>query len=374
MAHELTIRENGSVEMAYAGETPWHGLGNVLESGAAIEDWLTAAGMDWNILRARVRYAVSKDGANDPGSYKAFDGKCVLLRSDSKDGLGIVSDDYKPVQPREVLEFFRDLVGAAGMELETAGTLFGGRRFWAMARVTGEHPVKDAADKVKANLLLATACDGSMATEGLWLATRVVCNNTLQFGRGEKNAIRVKVRHSTKFNAAEVKADLGIEQAQNAFERALVDMRELASKPVSPNGVIAMTATLLHPEFADYDADKKDKVLRSKPVMEIGRLAINNTAIGSGMDGTDGTAWQFVNAVTQYVDHSARAQTIDNRLNSAWFGKGSELKERAFAMAQSYLPSMDELIASTNEAMAETIAAQSTGSALLDSVLESTIL
>ena len=123
MAHELSSRANGFVEMAYVGQTPWHGLGQSLTEGASIEEWKKQAGMDWSINQAKVQFQSAK------GALSAFDGNQVLFRSDTKQPLSIVSDDYKIVQPGEVLEFFKDLVGNAGMVLETAGVLFGGRRF-----------------------------------------------------------------------------------------------------------------------------------------------------------------------------------------------------------------------------------------------------
>jgi phage/plasmid-like protein (TIGR03299 family) len=368
MAHELTQREDGTVEMAYAGETPWHGLGNELEHGAPIEAWIAAAGMDWSILRARVRYAISKADSDSPTSYRSFDGRCVLLRSDSKDPLGLVSDEYRPVQPREVLEFFRDLTGAAGFTLETAGTLFGGRRMWALASIGVDASILDPRDKMKAHLLLSTACDGSMATEGRYCTTRVVCNNTLTFAR-EEGAPKVKVNHKTRFDASSVKAELGIEAAYSTFDRTIADMRKLAATPVKPAGMVALTATLLHPDFAGLDAEKRDKVLRSKQVETIGRLAIDGAAMGSEFNGARGTAWGWLNSVTEYVDHAARAQSVDNRLNSAWFGKGNELKERAYLMALDYTPSLDDVIASTNA-----IFDKPKPLALLDAVLEETIL
>ena len=45
--------------------------------------------------------------------------------------------------------------------------------------------------------------------------------------------------------------------------------------------------------------------------------------------GTRGTAWGLVNAVTEYVDHHRRARSSDYRLDSAWFGQGATLKQRA---------------------------------------------
>ena len=45
----------------------------------------------------------------------------------------VVSQRYQVVQPREILEFYRDLTEMSGFELETAGVLKGGRKFWALA-------------------------------------------------------------------------------------------------------------------------------------------------------------------------------------------------------------------------------------------------
>ncbi len=36
MAHELTIRTDGFAEIAFVGETPWHGLGQEINPDATI--------------------------------------------------------------------------------------------------------------------------------------------------------------------------------------------------------------------------------------------------------------------------------------------------------------------------------------------------
>jgi hypothetical protein len=66
-------------------------------------------------------------------------------------------------------------------------------------------------------------------------------------------------------------------------------------------------------------------------------MACDETTKHRGMDGTRGTVYGWLNAVTEYVDHNAVAKGEDkasNRLNSAWFGHGLATKERAFAMAE----------------------------------------
>lgn len=373
MAHELTIRANGKVEMAFAGEVPWHGLGTQLERGATIEQWIESAGMNWKVLRAYVRFAVAR-GA-DPSAFRTATDRVVLFRDDigdSSDYLGIVSDSYNVVQPREVIEFFRDLVGAAGMELETAGTLFGGKKLWAMATLNEGATIADKRDTVKCNLLLSTSLDGSMATEAAWIATRVVCNNTLRLSQSEGDAIRVKVNHRSTFNAAKVKAELGIEQAESAFERTIRQMRELAEKRMRESDIVTQTARLFYPDYDSMPDDEKAKVWRKKPVETVAAWTLNNETIGSEYDGTDRTAWQWLNSATQYIDHSAGKAntTADNRINSAWFGKGSAQKERAFAMALDYVPSLDDIIESTNAMFRNKAPADS----LLDSVIDNTII
>lgn len=63
-----------------------------------------------------------------------------MYRSDNNTALSVVSNRYQVVQPMDVLEFYRDLTEQAGFELETAGVLKGGRKFWALAR-TGKSTV-----------------------------------------------------------------------------------------------------------------------------------------------------------------------------------------------------------------------------------------
>jgi len=120
--------------MAYAGEKPWHGLGNKLAPQQPIEVWRQQAGMDWKIEESEVRYIT---GNNNLGVINAFPEQKVLYRSDTRAPLAVVSKRFKVVQPGEILEFYRDLTSHSGFELETAGVLREGRKFWALAR-TGQ--------------------------------------------------------------------------------------------------------------------------------------------------------------------------------------------------------------------------------------------
>ncbi|MNH46003.1 hypothetical protein D3C79_1086230 [compost metagenome] len=54
---------------------------------------------------------------------------------------------------------------------------------------------------------------------------------------------------------------------------------------------------------------------------------------GSHLDSARGTAWGLLNAVTEYVDHERRARSTEYRLDSAWFGQGAQIKQRALDRA-----------------------------------------
>jgi len=213
-------------QMAYVGQTPWHQLGNQLPAKQPIEIWAQKAGMDWEIRDTPVRYMTEQAGAL--GSIMSFPEQKVLFRSDTKAPLSVVSGRYQVVQPREVLEFYRDLTEISGFELETAGVLKEGKKFWALAK-TGKETVLKGNDVVKGYLLLATSCDGTLATTATPTTIRVVCNNTLQIAlNGASSAI--KVPHSTNFDPQAVKKQLGIAVSQ--WDAFMYRMKTLSERKV----------------------------------------------------------------------------------------------------------------------------------------------
>jgi len=137
--------------MAYVGDTPWHKLGNQIPAKQSIEVWAQEAGLAWNILETPVRYMTEQAGSL--GAIMSFDDQKVLYRSDTKAALSVVSGRYQVVQPKTVLEFYRDLTEISGFEMETVGSLRGGKKFWALAK-TGKETVLKGSDSVKGYILL----------------------------------------------------------------------------------------------------------------------------------------------------------------------------------------------------------------------------
>lgn len=336
MSHELTTRQDGFVEMAYAeGVDRWHGLGNELRHGASIEEWQVASGTDWLIRRTPAYYYADRAGTD----LRAWADKTVLVRSDTGAPLGMVSPDYKIVQPYEMLEFFRDLVATHGFELETAGTLFGGAQFWALAKTT--EVIINGWDKIGGRLLVNSSADGSRATTARDTTVCVVCNNTLSAALSNSSKRVVSVRHREDFDIKRVHEQLGlsVENFMHFAEAA----NNLSTIKVSAAAADHFVQTLLKAASSkkavagdDEDTDEvvtDDAKSRKPRGMDLVLELFNGAGLGSTQPGRAGTAWGLVNAVTEYVDHISTAKTESHRMNRAWFGAGDTLKTMALEKA-----------------------------------------
>ncbi|MFL1389346.1 DUF932 domain-containing protein [Pseudomonas tritici] len=317
MAHQI---EN----MAYIGTNPWHGLGSRLTEKQPLEVWQREAGMDWQIQESPVHFKA--DAIGHMGCIHSFPEQKVLFRSDTKTPLSVVSQRYQVVQPREVLEFYRDLTERSGYELETAGVLKGGRKLWALAR-TGQATALKGNDVVNGYLLLATSCDGTLATTATPTTIRVVCNNTLTIAiNGASQAI--KVPHSTRFDPHTVKQQLGITVSQ--WDDFMYRMRTLAARPVKDHEVKAYLRSVL----CEVQTDKPENTgLSNERALNKVLSMYEGHGRGAELESAKGTAWGLLNSVTEYVDHERRARSNEYRVDAAWFGQGAAIKQRALDTA-----------------------------------------
>lgn len=297
--------------MAYVGEVPWHGLGNQVEEGTDLDDFRRSAGLDWEVQKTPVLYG---------NGLHTFKDKFVLNRTTDNKPYAVVTNRYKPVQPKEIFEFFRELLDLHGMKMHTAGALNDGGKIWALA-TTGDSAFIRGLDQVKAHLLLCTSYDLTLSTTAQFVSERVVCNNTLNVALKESGGGRIVIPHMSDFNADAVKERMGIGKEQwSAFTSSLEILAKLR-----------------------VDTTKASQVMRN--VFKIPDVAVEGTPNMShvcniinlftqerfkGADLAGQTAWGLLNATTEYVDWHKRARNQNNRINSAWFGEGANIKDATF--------------------------------------------
>ena len=192
-------------------ETPWHGMGIVVENAPTSADAIHLAGLDWDVVRQPV---YMQDGTLIPSNY-------VNVRTSDNKPLGVVGARYQIVQNREAFDFTDSLLGE-GVRYETAGSLNGGRTIWLLALLPNEFTI--LGDKVDPYVVFTNTHDGSGAVRVAMTPVRVVCQNTLNMAM--RSASRTwSTRHTgsitMKMNDAATTLMLAnqyLEETQKTFE------------------------------------------------------------------------------------------------------------------------------------------------------------
>lgn len=324
----LVFNFNGQDDMAYlAGtDTPWHGLGQVIDKNQPLDIWLKQSNLNWQAERTPALFR------DNMGVIRQSDDTQILYRNDNFMELGTCTSRYQIVQPAQVINFFEDLVAGMGWHLNVAGCLAGGRRVWAMAK-TDESCFIGQHDRIDQYLLLATSFDGTLATTAGFTSVRVVCQNTLNMALNGNMSNKIKVSHSTQFIPESVKTQLGLYgETMAVFKEQVTELSRFSVKRKEAMDFILQILT----GKADANSDDIENlstqaINTTKNVFEL----FNGKGRGSTFNSADGTLWGVVNAITEHVDHYTRSRDNDKRLSNAWFGKGESLKDNAFKLALS---------------------------------------
>lgn len=313
MSHEVE-------SMFYQHNPPWHGLGTYVDHAPSASEAMEAAGLSWDVELQSVYVQKDNKGFKEVSSEESMFHKAVVRETDGR-VLGIVGGQYTPLQNREAFRFFDPFVEEGHFQYETAGSLKGGRRVWVLASLSNglREVVKD--DPVKGHILLSNTHDGTTPVISMLTDVRVVCWNTMQMALSE-GSNRSTVRHTRNLTNRMENMQEVITAAHNSFEKALEQYRFLASVQLN-------TVALEHFIKAVYGKNKDDEL--PKGGAQIINLFENGQ--GNNLPAARHTMWAAYNAVTEYVDHHRNSNSLDKRLESAWFGQGSELKATALQVA-----------------------------------------
>ena len=295
--------------------SPWHSLGTELINLATAREAIEAAGLNYTVVKKPLKEVVE---LNHPADLSD---RWATVRTDTGDVLGIVGDSYEPIQNRDAFTFFDNLVGTDEAIYETAGMLGRGERIWILAKLPGFIKVHGK-DIVNKYLLLSNSHDGSSLAQVKLTPIRVVCNNTLTAalqGAGE-----VHIRHTS--NAAEdMEQALSLLGLSNSLSEQLdAIFNRMALTKISDKQLLDYINALV-PDDEEEDENAKVQGIR-KTFLELYES-------GQGADLSRGTLWGAFNCVTEYTDHKMEGDPA-TRLESIWFGRGEQLKLKAFQLAE----------------------------------------
>jgi phage/plasmid-like protein (TIGR03299 family) len=302
--------------MAYAGELPWHGLGTKVPADLAPAQMLEKAGLDWTVQKFPAFATIGEKQVNV--------GWSALTRSSDDRILGVVSNDWNPVQNHEAFQFFDEYCRAGDMEMHTAGSLKDGQIVWALAKVKDSFELFKG-DQVDSYLLFTNPHKFGQCIDVRFTPIRVVCNNTLTLSLSQHSDRVVKKNHRTVFDANEVKQTLGIATEKLAKYKEMAAF--LGSKKYNDESV-----TQYFNRIFPVIAYNKEKGPQRKDLSKSATRALEVLETQPGARFAEGSWWQAFNAVTYLTDHEI-GRTADTRLQSAWFGANKNLKIKALETA-----------------------------------------
>jgi phage/plasmid-like protein (TIGR03299 family) len=337
---------DGNIAILTGAEAPWHGFANEVDADAGPQAWLAASGCDFEMIKKPIRVV---DG-------KVIKGRWAWVRSDNGEALTTAASSWRAFQNSQVAEFLHKYCEAGHMRMETFGSLHGGRYIWGMASVGDAFRV-GREDVVKGNVLFMNPHEAGKAARIKHVALRIVCQNSLARGLSE-DGLEIRIAHNLRFDdAMKRQAEQTLKLSQDSLKSFAETADRLANTPCTPDQAdvffkhvfqigdgpdVLAKAIEATPAESLRRAVTLDEVIgatetpeetqrRTSPVLVKLRESLL-TGPGADMDGSKGTLWGALNAVTHAVDHKL-GKDADLRLRNAWFGYRADTKERAVEIA-----------------------------------------
>jgi len=320
MVAALELNANGTANMAYVGETPWHRLGTVVDEAAAYdaEGFIKAAGLDWEAEKVRLQTCDTQE---------AVDAYMVRRTSDKKKLADSVGARYTILQNRDAFKWFQPWLDEKAAALHTAGALFEGSRIWILAKLNRDPMEIAAGDIVEKYVLLSHSHDGTLAIRCGFTPIRVVCWNTLSMAHSNDASKLIRVKHSKNVitNLENIRETMNLVNAE--FEATAEQYRMLASKSINQ----ADLKKYIKKVFSLDGVEDKDISTRSKNIMDE-VIGLCEAGKGNNLPSVRGTYWSAYNGVTEYLSYVS-GRNESNRMDSLWFGKANGTNADALAYA-----------------------------------------
>lgn len=298
MSHEVE-------SMFSAGRVvPWHyeltkEHTKLIQEAPTSADALRYAGLDWEVNQTPV---FTNEGMEIPG-YKAN------VRSTDNKVLGIVSDRYKIVQNKEAFEFTDALIGETEngvIRYETAGSLCGGKRIWLLAKMP---KTKILDDDIDPYMFFSNSHDGSGAVKVGMTAVRIVCANTLSMALNSAKR-QWSTRHMGDMQSKLEEAKLCLQLADKYMKGLDIEADRLANAKLYKEQIDEILEEMF--PIDDNDTDRKKRNVED--IKQSYYACWLQPDIAKFMN----TAWGAVNAMSDFITHSAPKRNTKNFNENRW--------------------------------------------------------
>lgn len=328
--HEIETHDDGSAAFVTARVAAWHRLGTVLPDEFTAEQALEHAQLgEWNVRKTPLTTTViSPDGVDTlevPSRYATVRTHPVTGRPDV---LGVVGEQWTPVQNEAQVAFLNALTDDTGAHLETAGSLRGGRQVFFTCKLP-EQLLVGGVDPVDLNLVVMNGHDGSMPLRAIVTPVRVVCANTLAAGISRARQ-SWSTRHTSGATRAIEEARRSLNLAWRYCEAFEAEAQRMIQEPISTDQFHKIAERIFGaPAELDSKITRRHKIER----LDVLRNLFTGSATATEIRGS---RWGAYQAVTEYTDHYAPVRGRDHRDQRralrAVDGPLVRTKERAFEL------------------------------------------
>jgi len=326
MSHEITNTDHIVLNAAPA----WHGLGTIVEEAPSPYQALHLARMDWNVLEAPLSASIFEtddDGVETPVRVQVPDRKC-LVRDDTKEVLGIVSNQYEVVQNREIADLIYEVAEELDVKVESAGTLAGGKRLFFLCHLDS-FGLDNGDDEVKQYAMFRSGHDGKTELSVRQTNVRVVCANTEAMAMDADRGVGFRHRGNIRDNITVMKAALGSIKAKTHLFREFAEQAR-KTQMLNTSEYFAKVYARVHGEVPNSIENPRAHARYTNIVDSWANLKGHRWNYESA-----GTAWNAYNAVTQWATHESPTRrtngisSAEARLISRIDGRGNDYARAA---------------------------------------------
>ncbi len=300
--------------MMWLHETPWHHKGIEITESAAydIDSCIKSAGLDWPVTTKQCYIEVMN-------GLKAVDAYATVRTTDNSI-LGVVGERYEVLQNIEAFKIFQPFLDQKVARLNTAGSLFEGKKIWILAEILSDPIFIRDNDQVRKFILLSHGHDGKSIVRFGLTPQRVVCANTLAMAHESNLSNLFKARHTKNLQNNLEQIREMIRTINNDYDITIANYKILAQTSFSKDDIDKYVKTVLN-------IDEEKLSTRSYNIIERVKSYFTHAPGAQGE-----TLWDAFNAVTYYLSHDY-GNNVENRLSNLWFGKSVETSKYALQVA-----------------------------------------
>ena len=302
------------------------------------QQWREAA-LNWEVKKAKVMF---KGRKVDPNTGEAIyqtstlDDRFVIYRDDT---LGYLTTDasnrYHVHTIDKLCEAMYLVCQQGGYQMNTIGSLKGGRKIWFMAKT--EADVNIAGERFNRNVVMGTSYDQTEQSFAFCSDVAIVCNNTRSYAIETADEI-YRVSHRNQYVPSKVVGDLS--KVVEAQETMRDQMFTLTDREFSPDEIEKFFKNVARelpvPTLLKNEPEKHVQTI-AQQIADSYLYAPGGIKDINRIESRVGTMHGATQAVIHYVDFkmltTLTGKSKTNRFNRAFFGDGAKLKTKAFNMS-----------------------------------------